>query len=453
MESSLICLVPILVGLILAVITKNGIFSLSIGCFMGCVILAGGSLGGSYKLFIEIVYEVMMDNDTVWLLVLIALFGGLILLMRQSGGVMGFAKVAEKVVNTRKKSMLATWVLGIVIFIDDYLNNLAVGTVMSSLTDKYKVSREMLTFLVTSTGATVCAILPMSSWGAFMIGQMDSVKMAEGLSPMEMFVKTMPYIIYCWLSIIMVLLIIFKIVPLFGPMKKAENLALHSDRPVLAGGQEIEAEEIDVPVEKRRAINFLVPIVVLSGVVIGTGDMTMGIVIANLIAIIMLAIQKIKSVMQSVNLIIGGMNEMFTMILLSIIAYMLNGVNSRLGVTEYVINSLSPYVPAPLFALFTFIVISLLAFGTGTFWGVSVIAFPVMIPMAQSIGANVFLVAGALISGAVVGAHTCFYGDTVILACSTTKVNTVDYSKCAIPICAISIVLSMIFFIICGFIL
>ena len=349
--------------------------------------------------------------------------------------------------------MLATWILGIIIFIDDYLNNLAVGTVMANLTDKYKVSREMLTFLVTSTGATVCALMPMSSWGAFMMGQMDSTGMAEGLSPMEMFVKTMPFIIYCWLSVIMVPLIIFKVVPLFGPMKKAERLAANSERPVLAGGQEIAEEEIDVPQEKRRAINFAVPIVILAAIVIGTGDMTVGIIVANIIAVIMLAAQKIKSLLQSFNLIVDGMTEMFSMILLLVISYGLNEVNARLGVTEYVINSLAPYISPSMFALFTFIIVTLLAFGTGTFWGVAIVAFPVMIPMAQSIGADVFLVAGAIISGVTVGAHTCFYGDTVILACSTTKVNTVDYSKCAIPICAISIVLSMVFFVVCGFIL
>ena len=167
----------------------------------------------------------------------------------------------------------------------------------------------------------------------------------------------------------------------------------------------------------------------------------------------MLAAQKIKSLLQSFNLIVDGMTEMFSMILLLVISYGLNEVNARLGVTEYVINSLAPYISPSMFALFTFIIVTLLAFGTGTFWGVAIVAFPVMIPMAQSIGADVFLVAGAIISGVTVGAHTCFYGDTVILACSTTKVNTVDYSKCAIPICAISIVLSMVFFVVCGFIL
>ena len=146
MEGSLICLVPILVGLILAAITKNAIFSLLIGAVTGCVILAGGSISGSYNTFIDILYQVLMNADTVWVTVLIALFGGLILLMRKSGAVMGFSGFAERVVNTRKKSMLATWILGIIIFIDDYLNNLAVGTVMANLTDKYKVSREMLTF-------------------------------------------------------------------------------------------------------------------------------------------------------------------------------------------------------------------------------------------------------------------------------------------------------------------
>jgi len=452
MEYGIISLVPMLAGLILAVITRNAIVSLFVGGIIGCIIVADGSVSESYNLFINTLYEQIANPDIVWLAVLIAFFGGLIILLRQSGSVMGFTKIAEKVVNTRKKSMFATYVLGIVIFIDEYLNNLVVGTAMSALTDKFKVSREMLTFLVTSTGATVCAFLPMSSWGAFMMGQMDAVNMAPGMTPTEQFIKTMPFIFYGILSVILVPLIILKIVPLFGPMKKAEQLALNSDA-IIIDGEEVVPEGSDIPESKRRIINFLVPIVILTAIVIATGDMTIGILAANLAAIIMLAVQKIKSIMESCALILNGMTEMFEMIILCIVSYFLNAMNAQLGLTDFLINSLAPHISPSMFALFAFLVTFVLAFGTGTFWGIAVVAFPILVPMAQAIGTNVFLVAGAIISGVTMGAHTCFFGDTVILACSTTKVNTLDYSKCAIPICAIPCVITMILYIICGIIL
>lgn len=452
MEYGIISLIPMLVALVLAVITKNAIISLFAGGIVGCVLLSGGNVMDSYNLFINTLYEQIMNPDLVWLAVIIALFGGLIVLLRKSGGVMGFTRLAEKYVNTRKKSMFATYILGIVIFIDEYLNNLVVGTAMSALTDKFKISREMLTFLVTSTGATVCAFLPMSSWGVFMMGQMDAVGMAPDLTPTAQFVRTMPFIFYGILAVIFVPLIILNVIPLFGPMKRAEELALRGE-PAITGESTEGADNSDVPDEKKRLVNFLVPIIVLTAIVIVNGDMTIAVIVANIVTVIMLAAQRIKSVIQSCGMILEGMNEMFEMILLCLASYFLNAMNAQLGLTDYVINSFAPHISPALFALFTFLVTFALGFGTGTFWGIALVAFPVMIPMAQAMGANVFLVAGAIISGVTMAAHTCFFGDTVILACSTTKVNTLDYSKCAIPLCAIPCVLSIILYVVFGIIL
>ncbi len=452
MDYGIISLVPMVTALILAVLTRDAVLSLFLGAVVGCIILAGGSPMESYNTMIGILYEQFTSADFIWLAVIIAFFGGLILLLRKSGSVLGFAKVAERVVNTRKKSMFATYILGIIIFIDEYLNNLVVGTAMSAITDKFKVSREMLTFLVTSTGATVCAFLPMSSWGVFMGGQMEAVDMVPGMTATQMFMHTMPFIFYGIISVVLIPLIILKIVPIYGPLKKAEERALASDT-VLVGGEEIEIEGNDVPEEKRRLVNFLIPIIILSGIVILNGDMTIAIMVTVVITVILLAVQKIKGLLESCGLIMEGMTEMFSMIVLVGVSYMLNAVNAQLGMTDFVINSFTSHIPTAMFALFTFIVTFVLAFGTGTFWGIALVAFPILIPAAQAIDANVFLTAGAIISGVTMGAHTCFFGDTVILACSTTKVNTMDYSKCAIPICAIPCVVTMILYIVCGIVL
>lgn len=449
MEYGLISLVPMIVALVLAVITRDAIISLFLGGIVGCVILAGGGLSESYNIFLATLYEQFTSDDFIWLAVIIAFFGGLITLLRKSGSVLGFAKVAEKVVNTRKKSMFATYILGIIIFIDEYLNNLVVGTAMSAITDKFKVSREMLTFLVTSTGATVCAFLPMSSWGVFMGGQMEAVDMVPGMDATQMFLHTMPFIFYGILSVILVPLLILKIVPLYGPMKKAEDRALQAETAEVTG-EALDIDGSDIPEEKRRLVNFLVPIIVLAAIVIVNGDMTIAILVTVLVTVFMLAVQKIKSLLESCKLIMEGMTDMFSMIVLLGVSYMLNAVNAQLGMTDFIINAFTSHIPAAMFALFTFVITFVLAFGTGTFWGIAVVAFPILIPAAQALGANVFLTAGAIISGVTMGAHTCFFGDTVILACSTTKVSTMEYTKCAMPICVIPCVLTMILYIICG---
>lgn len=452
MDYGIISLIPMLTALVLAILTRDAVLSLFLGAVIGCILLAGGNPINSYQIFINTLYEQFTSSDFIWLAVIIAFFGALIVLLRKSGSVLGFAKVAERVVNTREKSMFATYILGIIIFIDEYLNNLVVGTAMSAITDKFKVSREMLTFLVTSTGATVCAFLPMSSWGVFMGGQMEAVDMVPGMSATQMFVRTMPFIFYGILSVILVPLLILKIVPIYGPLKKAEEHAMCSDT-IINAYDETMIEGYDIPEEKRRLVNFLIPIFILAAIVIFNGDMTIAILVTVILTVILLAVQKIKTLMQSCGLIMEGMTEMFSMLILVGVSYMLNSVNAQLGMTDFVINTFTSHIPTALFALFTFLITFVLAFGTGTFWGIALVAFPILIPAAQAIDANVFLTAGAIISGVTMGAHTCFFGDTVILACSTTKISTMDYSKCAIPICIIPFAVSAVLYIICGIVL
>ena len=176
------CLIPILVILVIAVWRKTTFPALLAGVLVACFMVAKFNPLVTIGLFMDEFYATACDADTVWVLVVCGLFGALIQLMTDSGGVLGFTKIAKKWLNSRNKTLIGTWILGIIIFIDYYLNCLAVGAATRPLSDDYKISREMSSYIINSTGVTVCAIVPISSWGAFMSGLMEKAELTNGLS-------------------------------------------------------------------------------------------------------------------------------------------------------------------------------------------------------------------------------------------------------------------------------
>jgi Na+/H+ antiporter NhaC len=175
-------LIPVLVIIVVALITKDTFISIFLGVAVGFLMVAGGHPIKAFYGFVDALYVVLTDENTAWVLMLCALFGSLIMLMQEAGGVLGFSNAAQRFLKTRKSSMIGAWVLGIIVFVEDYLNCLAVGAAVRDITDKNRVSREMLAYIVNSTGVTVCAILPFTTWSAFMGAQMETAGMTGDLS-------------------------------------------------------------------------------------------------------------------------------------------------------------------------------------------------------------------------------------------------------------------------------
>ena len=157
-------LIPVIVILVFALITKDTFISLFLGVAVGFIMIAGGNPVKAFSGFMDSLYKVMTDSNTAWVLMICALFSSVIFLITESGGVLGFSNLAEKVLKTRTMTLIGTWVLGIIVFVDDYLNCLAVGAAVRKIADRQRISREMIAFIVNATGVTVCAIVPFSSW-------------------------------------------------------------------------------------------------------------------------------------------------------------------------------------------------------------------------------------------------------------------------------------------------
>jgi Na+/H+ antiporter NhaC len=455
MEYGILILIPILLVLGLALWTKSTFISILGGVVAAYIMLANFNPVDGFMGFIDGFYVTATDDGTVWVLLVVALFGALIALMQDSGGVLGFSSITQKLLKTRKSALLGTWVLGIIIFVDDYLNCLAVGAAVRDLTDEHRVPREMLAYIVNSTGVTVCAIIPFSTWGAFMGTQMETAGMTGELSAVAAYIQAIPFIAYGWLAVLTVPLVILGIIPLFGPMKKANTRALETGEVLSPESKaalvELPDEEKTMEGKKLRAINFLAPIILVAIVTVVTEDMVVGLFLAIILCLIMYLPQKLMTFNQFISSLMRGLTDMFPLIIIILLAYMFVDVNTSLGLIDMLIEGATGTVNPAFLPVMIFVVIGLLSFASGSFWGLAAIAFPIVGPLAMALGVPYALASGALISAVCFGGHICLYSDTVILTAASTQVTNVDYFKTSAPLVAIPFAVSIVVFLILGF--
>lgn len=456
MDYGALCLIPIAILLITAVILKDTFVSLLLGTLSAFLIVYGFRPAATLEGFVNALYEVMTNEDNVWVFVIVAVFGALIALLEDSGGALGFAGMARKFLKTRKQTLIGTWILGIIIFVDDYLNCLAVGAATRQLCDDQKISREMLAYIVNSTGVTVCAIVPISSWGAFMGSQMETSGLTGGLSAFSAYCAALPFVLYGWLAVIFVALYCLNIVPLFGPMKQVEADAMAgktaSSEPA-AQDAGLPAAETRFAGKKCRAVNFIVPLLALVILTIRLDDLALALFPTLLICFILYIPQRILKPMAFMQSLQRGINEMAGVILVIILCYAFMSANEQLGLTDYVINAALKALNPALLPVTLFLVIAALSFASGSFWGLAAISFPIAAPLASAMGVNPFLCVGAIISGVCFGGHICLYSDTVLLTAASTNTTPVAYLKTSFPLIIPAVVLSAAGYLVLGFLL
>lgn len=444
----LISLLPVAVVIVAAIISKRALESLILGTFAAAIILAKGDWWSTW-----FDYTLTEIGDSAYYIIMFGMFGAMIRMLEQSGAAMGFADIGAKVANSRNKTQIFTWILGIIIFVEDYLNALGVGVAMRSLSDKWKISREKLAFIVNSTGAAVCILVPFSSWGVLYISQIDETK-ALDISGFSAYVHSIPYMLYAWIAVIIVPLFIFGIVPLFGPMKKAEERAMNTGRVFPDYHYEGETtEELESNVQKSNALNFIIPMLVLIGVCIYTGDIVIAVIISVVVCFLMLFPQKKLTLGGFCDAIVGGFGDMLYVTMLVLAAFVLQDFNDALGLTPYVIDSVTPILSPALLPAVTFIIVGALAFCTGSFWGVAAISFPIILPLALALDVNPFIAIGSVAAATAFGSHACFYSDAVTVTCAATGLKNMDYAKTSLPLIAVPFGLGIIAYLILGFVM
>ena len=459
-------LVPPLIAIGLALITKEVYSSLAVG------IVAGAILGSNFKFTgtMDIITQdglISAISDTAGIFVFLVLLGTMVALINKAGGSAAFGEWAKKHIKTRVGSMLMTFLLGVIIFIDDYFNCLTVGSVMRPVTDAHKVSRAKLSYIIDATAAPICMIAPISSWAAAVSSYAGD---GEGLS---LFIKAIPYNFYSLLTLVFVVSLSIMNFD-YGTMRIHEVNAKTKGDLYTTGDK---AENIDEDYSsKGKVIDLVLPIVVLIGICVfalvyvggifegasfvqafSDTDATVGLPWGSLIALVFtifwLCARKVVTFKEAMECIPKGFNAMVPAILILTFAWTLKSMTDSLGAKEYVAGLMESAAGGLVTMLpaIIFIVGCLLAFATGTSWGTFGILIPIVVAVFEGRDATMMIISiSACMAGAVCGDHCSPISDTTIMASAGGQCNHVNHVSTQLPYAITCAVVSCITYIIAG---
>ena len=437
-------LIPPLLAIILAFITKEVYSSLFIGVAVGALLYSGFHPWDSFVNF----FEIMKNSMNLNILIFDVLLGMIIVLMAKSGGSAAYGKWAGTKIRTKRSALLATMGLGVLIFVDDYFNCLTVGSVMRPVTDQQKVSRAKLAYIIDATAAPVCIIAPISSWAA----AVNSYVLADaGISGFQLFLRTIPYNLYAILTLVMVFFICFTGFD-FGLMKKHEENAAKGDL-FTSGGDEFEQVSEDEVNPGGKVMDLVLPVAVLIvsaiGAMIYTGylggakdiitafsgcDAETSLIFATMVTIFFMMLlylpRKVVDFKGFMESLVEGFKLMIPAITILIFAWSLKGIGDAMGLAEFVGGivgenaSASIFIPVVLFAVAIF-----LSFSTGTSWG----TFAILVPIATGMFAGntslemMIISVSAVLAGAVCGDHVSPISDTTVMSSAGAQSNHLNH--------------------------
>ena len=452
-------LLPPLVAIVLCFITRRVLASLFIGVWVGATILIGWNpIGGVTKTLAYIV-ENAADSWNATILLFDFVIGGLIGLIYLSGGAQAFVKSVTKKVKNARDGQLAAWVFGLVIFFDDYSNTAVVGNAFRAVSDKLRMSREKLSYIVDSTAAPVASIALISTWIGYEVGLIgDAIEgTSVAMAPYTIVLQSIPYRFYSIFAIILVLAIALSGRD-YGPMLKAEYRARTTGKVFrdgatpLSGGSELKVLE-GVP---QKTMNMVVPIIVLVVITIfgmwltggGTSAdsfttaiadsdamtaLLWGAAFAVIIAIIMYKIQGIGTLADMMDAFIDGAKMMLLANLILLSAWSIGSVCSEIGTAPYVVAAATKVVSPAFVPMVIFLICNLISFSTGTSWGTMAIAMPIAVPLSLSLGVPLPLGISAVLTGSVMGDHCSPISDTTIMSSMFSGSDHIDHVKTQIP--------------------
>lgn len=450
MELGLVAVIITLLIIVGSMITKRCVEFMIAGSMAAALFLYGPQFLVKWS---ESLQDMLAEN--VWVMLVCLLFGGLIALLTDSKGSFGFSKYISKYCNTQKKTLMTEFIMGILIFVDDYLNVLSIGVCMKKISDKNKLPRETLAYLLDSTGAPVCVLLPFSTWAVFYASlfiEQDSVKALGVTTGMQAYVKAIPFLFYPIITLIIVFMFIMGWVPKLGPMKKAYERVEQTGKVYSDASRKYNHDELEEG-EDGNIWNFLIPMGVLVAVTMIWGNILVAVIVALLVCFVIYVPRKILTVEGFLNSMIRGFGDMLPTLTMLLVTFVLKDLSGKMGMTEYIIKVAEPFLFAAVFPATVFILGALLAFTTGSDWGMSSIITPIVFPLGAALGANPVLIMAAVISGGTFGSHACFYADATLLASQSAGVENMEHALTQLPYVIIASVLSIICFAVCGFVM
>ncbi len=455
--------VPAIIAIILALVTKQVYVSLFLGIFVGALMYTGGDVLNALFTLFQVMSEKVGGNTTI--IVFLVVLGILVVLLQKSGGAKAYGDWAGRKIKSKGGALAATSALGCLIFVDDYFNCLTVGSVMRPVTDKFKVSRAKLAYIIDATAAPVCIIAPISSWAAAVAGELEG----DGLT---VFISTIPFNVYALLTIIMVFALCFLKID-FGKMKKCEAIAEMTGDLHAGMSEDTEDNSSEVKANPRGKVRHLIiPVIILIlcciGGMIYTGffynwdtglidttlqsanvieafsncDAGMSLAIGSTVALVIISIYymlaKVVSFKEITSSFTDGFKAMVPAILILTFAWSISGIMGAKGgyldaqafVEANLANSAFPQF---LFPAIFFILAGAIAFATGTSWGTFGVLVPIAVTILGGSGTLTIITVSATLGGAVFGDHISPISDTTILASAGAQSNHVNHVNTQLP--------------------
>lgn len=471
MYATIWALVPPIVAIVLALITKEVYSSLFIGILVGGLFYSNFSFEGTVMhIFNDGFVSVLSDSYNVGILIFLVILGAMVSLMNRGGGSAAFGHFAKEKIKTRAGAQLATIALGVLIFIDDYFNCLTVGSVMKPVTDEHKVSRAKLAYLIDATAAPICIIAPISSWAAAVSG------FVEGEDGFSIFIKAIPYNYYALLTIIMMIALVLLNVD-FGSMKTHEANALKGD--LFTTSDQTAGNEEAAPLNsKGKVIDLVIPIITLIvccviGMIYTGGffagenfvsafsnsdasvGLALGSIFAMIITIVIYLVRRVLTFSECMECLPSGFKAMVPAILILTFAWTLKAMTDSLGAAVFVASAMEQsatglmnFLPAIIFLVGCF-----LAFSTGTSWGTFGILIPIVVAVFANSNPQLMIISiSACMAGAVCGDHCSPISDTTIMASAGAQCNHVNHVTTQLPYALLAAGISFLTYLIAGFV-
>jgi Na+/H+ antiporter NhaC len=488
-EPGWLTLLPPLLAILLALVFREVLLSLFAGIWFGALLLNGWDPAAATLRTLDqyLLTTLAGDTDHVAILVFALLLGGMVGVMSRSGGTHGIVEAMRPLATTPRRGQFFAWLAGIIIFFDDYASTLVVGNTMRPVTDRLRISREKLSYIVDSTAAPVAVIAVISTWVGFEISligdalgsaaaqatdaRVGADLLAASRNPFNVFLHSIPYLFYPIFAVSFVVLTVLTRRE-FGPMLAAERRARTTGqvlRPGATPAAEVAGGIMEPPPDRpRRWINaalpvFAVIVTALFGIyttgraaagedatslreIVGSADAFMTLLWAAamgcFVAIVLAVVSRVLTLRQTVEAWVGGMRAIFLAVLILVLAWALGDVTEALGTGTYVSHLIGGSLPLQALPVLVFVVAAVISFATGTSWGTMTILFPVMIPLAVAMGAGAGFESGysvllgtisAIMAGAVFGDHCSPISDTTIMSSMASACDHIDHVRTQLP--------------------
>ena len=466
MEPTWTSVLPPVLAIALAVWTRQVYLALAAGIWLGWTILSSWNPVLGLGRAIDETVRVLGDEGNAKVLIFTLVIGALIATIEASGGVKGFVKRLEERnwVNNPRRAQILPWIIGCIIFIESNITVLVAGAIGRPLIDRYRVSREKLAYIIDSTSAPVCILIPLNAWGAYVLGILGELGVQQ---PLPVFVASIPLNFYAIAALLLSGFTVFTGLNL-GPMKQAEARAQRGE--VLSEGatpmldEDVLSPTLD-PNVPLRARNMVVPIAVMVlmmpvGLLLtGDGDLTAGsgstsvlwAVLAGLTAAwVLLISQRIQNIDGLIRIGLKGAGGLMSLALVLLLALALGGVTRELGTGGYIAGAVAGLLPPVIFLPLVFVISSIIAFATGTSWGTFAIMLPIAVPAAATLDLPLAPFVAAALSGGIFGDHASPISDTTIVSSMAAATDHIDHVRTQMPYALLGCALATIAFAITG---